>query len=90
MTSSSIATLRTVLTASSLALALAACTSVQPQSAVSRELSSGVTSSNGGGMVPANFSTFGASTPGGRSFDTGNMAYPEPLAQGALQRTRVQ
>jgi hypothetical protein len=60
MKSSSIIIVRTVLMASGLALALAACAAEQPQSTVSRNLVSGVTSSNGGGMQPANF---GSSAP---------------------------
>ena len=84
MKSSSIA-----LIASSVALTLAACTSGQPDSSIPRGVS-GVTSSSGGGMVPANFGTFGPNSPTGRSFDTGNMAYPDPLPQGDLGTTRVQ
>jgi hypothetical protein len=77
------------LIASSVALMLAACTSGQPDSSIPRGVS-GVTSSSGGGMVPANFSTFDPNSPTGRNFDTGNMAYPEPLPQGNLGTTRVQ
>lgn len=77
------------LVASGLALMLAACASGSPDPSIPRDLS-GVTSSSGGGMVPANFGTFGANTPASRTFDTGNMAYPEPLPQGNLSTTRVQ
>ncbi|HYZ62604.1 MAG TPA: hypothetical protein VE650_09125 [Acetobacteraceae bacterium] len=40
------------------AFALIGCAEERPQSTVSRELGSGVTSSNGGGMAPANFGSF--------------------------------
>jgi hypothetical protein len=82
--------LRTGTLAFGLTTLLSACGAQQPQSTASRDLVSGVTSSNGGGMVPANYSSFltrtGASGP---TFDTGNMAYPEPLPQGNLGTTRV-
>ena len=57
MKSTSIAAVRAVLMASGLALGLAACAAEQPQSSESRGLVSGVTSSSGGGMQPANFGT---------------------------------
>ena len=74
---------------SGLALMLSGCAAEQPQSTVSRNLGSGVTSSNGGGMPPANFGTFGPTTVGRGPPDTGNMAYPAPLPQGDLRTTRV-
>lgn len=48
--------LRPALVACGFGLLLAACAAEQPQSTVSRNLDSGVTSSNGGGMQPGNFS----------------------------------
>jgi hypothetical protein len=42
-----------------LVLGLAACAAERPQETVDRRVGSGITSSNGGGMAPANFSTFG-------------------------------
>ena len=47
--------LRAALAVCGLGLMLAGCADAQPQSSVSRDLNSGVTSSNGGGMQPANF-----------------------------------
>ena len=44
-----------------LALGLVGCAAERPQSTVSRNLDSGVTASNGGGMAPSNFGNF--STP---------------------------
>lgn len=38
---------------------LIGCAAEQPQSSQDRALVTGVTNSNGGGMPPANFSTFG-------------------------------
>ena len=46
------------LMACTFAFALIGCAEERPQSTVSRELGSGVTSSNGGGMAPANFGSF--------------------------------
>jgi hypothetical protein len=85
----STAAVRGALMACGLAVTLWGCAAEQPQSSVSRGLVSGVTSSNGGGMAPANFSTFGSTPPSGPTFDTGNMAYPAPLPQGNLGVTRV-
>ena len=59
MTASSVSTIKAALLASGVAMALVACAAEQPQSTVSRNLGSGVTSSNGGGMMPANFGTLG-------------------------------
>ena len=89
MKSSSTAVVRFTLMAFGLAT-LAACAAEQPQSTISRDLVSGVTSSNGGGMVPANFSSLDRATASSRTFDTGTMAYPTPLPQGNLTSTRVQ
>ncbi len=38
-------------------LGLSGCAAEKPQSSESRNLNSGVTSNNGGGMAPANFGT---------------------------------
>jgi len=84
----SIPTVRVALIASSVTLTLAACAPQQPDPSIPRA-ASGVTSSSGGGMVPANFSTFGSGAPAARTPDTGNMAYPDPLPQGNLGTTRV-
>ncbi len=82
---------RSGMLASGLATILAACAAEQPQSTASRGLVSGITSSNGGGMMPANYSSFRTGTGGsGSTFDTGNMAYPPPLPQGNLGVTQVQ
>ena len=83
------AAIRYALGACGLAIVLSACGAEQPQSTVSRDLVSGVTSNNGGGMVPANFGSVSAANVSDRTFDTGNMAYPEPLAQGNLNTTRT-
>ena len=48
---------RAAVMACGIALALVGCADVQPQSTMSRNLDSGVTSSYGGGMAPANFGT---------------------------------
>jgi hypothetical protein len=81
---------RTGVIAFGLAALLSACATEQPQSTVSRDLVSGITSNNGGGMVPADYSSFPTSTGAKRpTFGTGNMAYPEPLPQGNLVTTRV-
>jgi hypothetical protein len=66
------------------------CAESQPQSTVSRQLGSGVTSSNGGGMAPANFGSFGNTGASNPAFDTGSMAFPAPLPQGNLRSTRTQ
>ncbi len=52
--------LRAALVVGGLAFAVAGCGYTTPQSTVSRNLDSGVTSNNGGGMAPANF---GSSAP---------------------------
>ena len=51
------AILRAVLIACGVGATLGGCAQEQPQSTVTRGLDSGVTSSNGGGMAPANFGT---------------------------------
>ena len=55
----SMTALRAAVMACGLALTLIGCAEERPQSTVSRNLDSGVTSSDGGGMAPANFGTFG-------------------------------
>ena len=72
------------------AMILSGCAAEQPQSTVSRDLVSGVISSNGGGMAPANLGSIAATGVSGRTFDTGNMAFPDLLPQGDLVRTRTQ
>ena len=83
------AVVRAALMAASTSLLLSACAGVQPQSTVSRDLVSGVTASNGGGMEPTRFGTFGSASASSPTFDTGSMSYPEPLPQGNLRSTRV-
>ncbi len=56
-------TVRAALIVCGFGLCLAACSAAQPQSTVSRNLDSGVTSSSGGGMEPGNFSTITTSHP---------------------------
>lgn len=85
----SAAAVRGALVPCGLAIVLLGCAASQPQSTVSRGLVSGVTSNNGGGMEPANFSTFGATGASSPMFDTGSMAYPAPLPQGDLRTTRT-
>ena len=52
--------LRAAVVACGIALTLVGCADERPQSTISRNLDSGVTSSYGGGMAPANF---GSSAP---------------------------
>ncbi len=85
----SIAAARYTVVACGLAIALMGCATTQPQSTVSRDLDSGVTSNNGGGMMPANFGSYAPTQTSARTFDTGNMAYPEPLRQGTYNTTRL-
>ena len=59
MTFRSTSIVQAALIAFGIGLGLVGCAAEQPQSTVSRDLESGVTSSNGGGMTPANFGTFG-------------------------------
>ena len=86
----STAAVRGALTACGLALMVFGCAESQPQSTVSRELGSGVTSSNGGGMAPANFGSVGSAGVSNPTFDTGSMAFPAPLPQGDFRRARTQ
>jgi len=59
MTVRSVSMIQAALIACGVGVALVGCAAEQPQSTVSRNLGSGVTSSNGGGMMPANFGTLG-------------------------------
>ena len=52
-------TVQSACLAGAIGLALVGCAAERPQSSQDRALVTGVTNSNGGGMAPANFSTFG-------------------------------